>query len=341
MKLSDSAAVGVFAIGGILAFIVAIFLFTSGPFFGGRSHTFVLYFNESVTGLEVGAPVKLRGVRIGQVKRVMAYFSPERERVLVSVTISIEDVYFRAGRRERLRLAVGDREKIFGDPDGEETAVVRSAFCRSPLIVGMVGSLQMESLVTGKLFVGLEYAPTPAGKYLRPDVDGVPEIPTRPSNLESFSDHLSSIADGLSRVNYAAIGSSLERIMSSIASMDLGSLSHALTEFASNVTQMFNEDNTKSAFASVVVLCENLAELSSAINRQLKPTLPSIRSAVEQVSDGIGNLFAMFDPNSRFSFSTERFFRAMEGAARAMGLFFEFLEQHPNAIFAGRAASEP
>ncbi|MDR2668064.1 MAG: MlaD family protein [Puniceicoccales bacterium] len=340
MKLNDSTSVGIFVAGGILAFIAAIFLFTSGPIFSGRSHTFVLYFNESVNGLEVGAPVKLRGVRIGQVKRIMAHFNPERERMLVSVTIGIEDVYFRSGRRERLRLAVADRKKFFGDPD-DETPHAESAFYRSPLIVGMVGSLQMESLVTGKLFVGLEYAPTPAGKYLRPDGDGISEIPTRPSNLESFSDHLSAITEGLSRVNYTAIGSSIERIMSSVAAMDLGTFSQVITNLASTVSEALADDDARKAFSSLAALCVNLAGLSSAVNAELIPALPQIRLAVEKASGEIANLFAMFGPNSKVSFYVSGFLRAMEGAARAMGLFFEYLEQHPNAILAGRASGEP
>jgi hypothetical protein len=204
----------------------------------------------------------------------------------------------------------------------------------------MVGSLQMESLVTGKLFVGLEYAPTPAVKYLRPDIDGVPEIPTHPSNLESFSDHLSSIADGLSRINYSSIGSSLERIMSSVASMDLGNLSTAVTDFAASVADAVNGNDMKSTFTSVATLCKNLADLSTAVTDQLLPTFPQLKIAVEQASDGISNLFAMFNPNSRLSFSLERFLRGMESAARAMGLFFEFLEQYPNAILVGKTSGE-
>ncbi|MDR1435697.1 MAG: MlaD family protein [Puniceicoccales bacterium] len=336
MKLRDSTAVGIFTIGGILAFIAATFLFTKDPIFGGRSHSFVLYFNESVNGLEVGAPVKLRGVRIGQVKRIMAQFNQDRERVLVPVTISIEDAYFRAGRRERLRLTVGDRNKLFGD-SSDESAHGKSAFCRSPLIVGMVGSLQMESFVTGKLFVGLEYAPTPAGKYLRPDCDGIPEIPTRPSNLESFSDHLSSIADGLSRINYAAIGMSVERITGSISSVDMGSLSAATAKLAAAVASAADSGDAKAVISSMVTFCKNLAALSTAVLEQLRPALPELAQAIASVSSGACNFSAMLDPNSNFSFAAARLLRSMDWAARTIALFFEFLEQQPNAILTGKA----
>ncbi|MDR0679199.1 MAG: MlaD family protein [Puniceicoccales bacterium] len=335
MKLKDSASVGIFVTGAVLAFIAAVIFFTGRPIFGGHTHTFVLYFNESVNGLEVGAPVKLHGVRIGQVKKVVAHFDPGRKSVQVPVTIILEDAYWRAGRRERLRLAEDQQEKC-SIAQAKKSVSVRSKFSRSPLIIGMVGSLQIESFVTGKLFVELEYVPTLASNYLRPDADGVPKIPTRPSNLESLSDQLIGIADGISHINFSTIGDSIEHIVRSLAAIDWTDLSRSVTDLFRTVANAANSDDTRRIAHSFAVLFQNLAELSTAVSQELQPALPDLRRSLANVSRSAEGLSEFLCPNSSFAVSAERLLRSADAASQAVRLFFEFLEENPRALLFGR-----
>ncbi|MDR2663921.1 MAG: MlaD family protein [Puniceicoccales bacterium] len=334
MKLKDPASVGIFVVGAVLAFIAAILLFTAGPIFGSNPHTFVLYFDESVNGLEVGAPVKLRGVRIGQVKKILAHFDETRKSVQVPVTIVLEDAYWRSGRRERLRLAE-DYQKKFQISDGESGSE-HSNFSRSPLIVGMVGSLQMESFVTGKLFIELEYAPTSAGSYLRPDADGVPKIPTRPSNRESLSDQLTVIAEGISRIDFSAIGDSAERVLRALAAVDWIGLSQTLTGLARNVSDVIAGKDVHRIIHSSASICQNLADLSAVADDGLKSILPAVRRAFASISASSSGLSELLQPNSPFTVSAERLLRSADAAAQALRLFFELLEENPQALLFGR-----
>ncbi|MDR0340191.1 MAG: MlaD family protein [Puniceicoccales bacterium] len=335
MKLKDPTYVGIFVIGAVLAFIASVLFFTEGPIFGSHEHAFVLYFNESVNGLEVGAPVKLQGVRIGQVKKVVARFDSARRSVQVPVTIILDDACWRAGRRERLRLA-DDRQEKFSSAQEKEGAPARSEFSRSPLIIGMVGSLRMESFVTGKLFVELEYAPTSAGDYLRPDADGMPKIPTRPSDLESLSDQLSTVAENVSRINFSAIGNAAERILQSLAAVDWASLSRSLVSLFYSVANVTNSEDTRRIIHSFAELCQNLAELSTTISGELQSALPVLRSSLADISHSVEGLSGFLRPNSPFAVSAERLLRNVNAAAQAIGLFFEFLEENPRSLIFGR-----
>jgi paraquat-inducible protein B len=85
----DPTKLGLFVVSGVVALVVAI------VFFGGRSMrkntlSFDTYFNESVQGLEVGSPVKYRGVTIGTV--ASSDIAPDLRHVKVSMDLYLDDV---------------------------------------------------------------------------------------------------------------------------------------------------------------------------------------------------------------------------------------------------------
>ena len=60
------AVVGMFVIGAMMLIIVALLAFGGVNFFS-KPQRFLVYFDESIHGLDMGSPVKLRGVRVGRV----------------------------------------------------------------------------------------------------------------------------------------------------------------------------------------------------------------------------------------------------------------------------------
>ena len=66
---ASARAIGAFVIGALLLTLAAIGLLGSGNMFR-QTFNFVSFFDGSVAGLEAGAAVRLRGVRIGQVNDV-------------------------------------------------------------------------------------------------------------------------------------------------------------------------------------------------------------------------------------------------------------------------------
>ena len=67
-KVSPTA-IGAFVVGGIALVVVGVLFFEGGTFFHEKV-PYVIFFESSVEGLHVGAPVVFRGVQVGQVAKV-------------------------------------------------------------------------------------------------------------------------------------------------------------------------------------------------------------------------------------------------------------------------------
>ena len=121
-----------------------------------ETHPFVLYFEGSVNGLDPGAPVKFKGVEVGSVKRIMVRFEQTAGDVSIPVFIELD--------AEKLARA-GVQAEFTSD-------AIQSA--DRP---GLRARLEAQSLVTGLLFVNLDYFPERRRSFVGA-AGGLPEIPT-------------------------------------------------------------------------------------------------------------------------------------------------------------------
>ena len=96
--------IGLFVLGAIALVVVAIVTLGSGKLFK-RTTTAVCYFEGSVGGLNEGAPVVFRGVKIGTVKEIAFRFDPQK----VSVTIP---VFIELGQRRERCHEGGDSRNL-------------------------------------------------------------------------------------------------------------------------------------------------------------------------------------------------------------------------------------
>src|SRR3974390_3950016 len=96
-KQASKMMIGIFLIIALFLLIASLVLFGSGKFFT-KAQKFVLYFNESVKGLDVGSPVLFQGVAVGSVKSIEIIADPIKHQADIPVIIEIEldRVKFRA-----------------------------------------------------------------------------------------------------------------------------------------------------------------------------------------------------------------------------------------------------
>jgi len=164
--------------------------------------TYVLVFNQSVRGLAPGASVEFRGIPIGQVEDVRAEFDAKKFEFTIPVTISVDP----------LRLGV----KVHGPGAG---AGVHTAAHRQILDAlvshGLRAQLRTGSLLTGSLFVALDFFPD--APPFKVDWTQYPvRLATVPGKLEGIDESVASIIKKLDKVPYQEIGEDLRKTMAGV-----------------------------------------------------------------------------------------------------------------------------
>jgi paraquat-inducible protein B len=151
----------------------------------------VLYFDQSVRGLTVGAPVEFRGIRVGQVRDVRLELDAEQQRFRIPVLIEIEPE-----RIGHMSLAPEERRKAL------DRLVAQ----------GMRAQLQSGNLLTGQLMVGLdlhEGAPPAEIVWQEP----YPEFPTVETPLEQITTSLTHLVKRLEKIPFDRIGADLSALL--------------------------------------------------------------------------------------------------------------------------------
>ena len=166
-KKLEPAMIGVFVVLSLILFMAGIVLFGGTKFFEKESLV-IAYFDDSLKGLSVGAPVTYRGVSIGQVKEIQLQIienGNSAHKVIIPIIIALN----------------GGKNLIVQGPGAKNNQDVDD-FLDSMCKQGLRAKLKTISMVTGKRYIDLAmyretepvYRDT-SGKYL--------EIPTLPSDM--------------------------------------------------------------------------------------------------------------------------------------------------------------
>jgi paraquat-inducible protein B len=182
----NKTMIGLFVVGALIVLAAGVVVLGSGVFFK-RTNKFVLYFNGSVKGLSVGAPVVFRGVSIGVVKEISLIYDAKAGTIMLPVVVEIE--------QGRIKGALS-----FGESGGDKKMIA----------LGLRGKLEVQSFLTGQLMISFDFYPNrPAA--LRGISKGYPELPTLPISSDIFalmddvpikeiSKNLEATAKGLNRL---------------------------------------------------------------------------------------------------------------------------------------------
>lgn len=342
--------IGSFLLGSLAVAVIFIVFFGQSGFWK-KKETFVLYFQNSVSGLNEGAPVQFRGVRVGKVKDIRLVANPETMSVRVPVFIEINS------------------ERV----DWLETGSSPQQLISSLVERGLRAQIELQSFITGQCMIELDFKPD-APKRTVKQKGRYPEIPTAPSRLQELSQtverlpvdelvsKLTSAIEGIERtVNSPHIVNSIETLNTT-----LKDLRGFINELQARIPGLFDSvDTTLSATERFVKQTDGRL---SGLSQQANATLRQLRSSFEQleqtvnlrsgpaagVLEGIGSalektrqtldqakrsmaaLEGMAGESSNLRYQLSKALEEISAAARSVRSLANTLERRPESIFRGK-----
>ena len=257
---------------------------------------FVLYFNESLRGLKIGAPVTLFGLTVGQVAEVGLAFDPRasvfRPRVVVTFV----------PERIASRLSEGDRAKqksYLGMNNEGRQRLMRSLVEEH----GLRARLETGSLLTGDLYVAFEYVPNAPKVKIDWSQDPL-ELPVASGGLASLEAKLDSILSKIDAMPLAAIGAEV-----------------------------------KNAIASLNQTLKQTDALIARVDAQWVPEGTKTMETLHQaIADADRSLLGNDAPAAQDLHDT---LQELTRAARAVRVFVDYLDRHPEALIRGKKEETP
>jgi paraquat-inducible protein B len=306
MSPAKPALVGAFVLGGLALFVVALILFAGKHLFR-REVDAVSYFEGSVAGLDVGAPVTFRGVRIGSVTGI-------------GISISLKDLSSRIPVYMEINPSGVKLEGHTGDDD----KTVR----RRLLAAGLEAQLGMQSLVTGELRVDLDLQPGAHSTYLGGDVNG-DEIPSTRSKLQTLESEISELPLKQIADNANLTLTSIRRVTDQLGPR-VGPLLDSLKRTSESAHVTMDAAQTTAAHIDSLAIVGQ--QQVTANGDALKGLIASSDRTVRDADALVLSLNEMTAPNSRMRDDLQSTLRDLAASASALRTFTHEIERDPSHL---------
>lgn len=310
-KAANKTMIGAFVLGAIALAIMAVVVFGPGRFWRSSYH-YVVYFDSTVKGLNVGAPVLFRGVQIGSVKDISLEFQPAELVLHIPVIIEIYP-----DRAKNLRPS----SRYSGGP-------------LQPMIEkGLRAQLIVQSIITGQLAVAIDFFPDKPAVFIGQG-GPYPEIPSVPSSAEELQKTLQEIPikEILMRMD-----SALEGINKLVNSNAAESSLKSLEKMLAKATEVLNSLNEK-----IDPLVDNLQSTSGEIRSAAaalngdQGLINSSKRTLDKADQMIASIRKIADDNSELGHDLGSAVEEMRRSMRSLRRLSDYLEQHPEAILRGK-----
>lgn len=304
--------IGAFLLGGIALLAGGLLLLGRDNWFSQPSD-YVVYFTGALDGLDVGADVTYRGVKVGTVHEIRLSYDRELRDVVIPVVLRINPDVGREGQRfERVVERLVER--------------------------GLRAQLQTQSLLTGKAIVALDLFPNQPGYVRQPNELELPSIPSVPSRVDQAADLLRELVGSLRdlplREMVLSANSTLQALERLSASPELQAGLASLGRTLHNL-----ENLTQQLQRQIPPILDNArqgsGELRAAIG-DLRLAAQEAGAALQQMQALTGDARRSFGPESEAQFQLLQALEELGRASKALQRTAESLEQQPESLIFGK-----
>jgi len=338
-RRGNPTAIGLFVIGAIVLGVVGVGALGSNQLFESRT-TFISYFDESVNGLDVGAPVKFKGVPIGEVTDVKLRVDLKNETFQVPVKYAI------------------DLQPVT-DTTGAPLNLDNPGRLREQIRNGLRAQLQLESIVTGKLYVELTYVSNPDSVMLTEGRSPHLQIPTELSPLAKIGEGASGLMADLRQFDVTRINENLVTFLvnanEKLDQLDAEEINRQTLATIESVQNVVESEEVKRALQDVPKLTaelrttiEDAHQIVNRVNESVDPTAEDLKSTSEelratlkQMRSTMKKINQTLSTDSGVGYRMNEALTNLSKATEALRVLIRSLEQHPSMFIRGKEDTVP
>jgi paraquat-inducible protein B len=328
-KKTNPTVIGAFVVGAVLLLAVGVAVFGGAELLAQRQ-SYVAYFTEDTKGLRVGSNVVMNGVQIGQVSKMALIIDQDDWESKTQVTIEIFPENYIATKDGRI-LGTGPASTVSHDE------LIN--------VGGLRATLEAESFVTGQLLVDVAFRPDTAPVFRGGDDPPFPEIPTIPSKIQEILGKvkmwIAEVSEHFDAEEFATrVNSTLKGIDELVNSTDI-------RETLVGVNTLTNRQETQELTAT---LQNALREVESAasdagslmrnadskLDTDIRPAIANLDAALNEAKEALAAAKVQLSGDSVQAYQLGQALREVEGAARSMREFLDYLEHNPEALLKGK-----
>ncbi|HLD47870.1 MAG TPA: MlaD family protein [Desulfobaccales bacterium] len=314
-KQANRMMIGGFVVLAVIIMAASLVVFGSGKFFQ-KTVKCVMYFDESVKGLSVGAPVLFQGVQIGSVVSMVLQVDPINMKTQIPVIIEYAPEKFQLGE---------EGQKTPRDPRKSIPRLIEK---------GLRAQLGMQSYITGQLIIELDFYPDKPATLKSIEKTYI-EIPTIPSTSAK-------LAEALEKLDLEALGKHLELTLAGV------------DQFINNPDLAVSIRALKDTLQDARKLVTRVDRQVDPLANDVKKTVKKFGKLASNVDGRVGGLVAGFD-KSMSGFDTtmsaakgvlsqdsplmvelENALKEISAMSRSIRQLTDYLDQHPEALIRGK-----
>lgn len=346
-RKASQAVIGAFVLGAVLLAVGGVVVLSGDRLFRD-TQTVVAYFDGSLEGLDIGAPVTFNGVKIGSVTDLKVVIDPRDESIHTPVFFKID--------ARHLHDAGGGRITFKRESRRLEVLIEH----------GLRARLELQSLVTGQLVVALNFYPTtPVRLTGRPK--RYPEMPTIPSSFDTLTRRVENLPiEALVTETIGTMQSVKALVTAPEVKSALGKLDRALGDFEGLVRTVNGQiDPLMTDLRETTVATRTtMAEAQAAIARltpaagaaleeyralgqdarkavanadaQIVPLVASIEKAAAAADATLADARSVLGEDSPLRDELSESLQEITKAARSLRILADYLDRHPEAVVVGK-----
>lgn len=331
-KKANPATIGVFICVAIALGVGAILLFSSARWFS-KTQKVILFFDGSVLGLNPGAPVKFRGVTVGSVREILIRHNQHERDRAIPVIVELDQTVL--NEKSDYIINIADKQ------------VVKTMIDR-----GLRATIEAQSLVTGLLYVELDFRSSPAPGQFHQVLPEYLEIPTQQTKIQLLIENIADIDFKQLMSQMSALAGNLQ---TNLGALDLKNVNDGLTNLLGKLNQLVSSDDLTNAVKALHTTFDKLSARIDPLADQANGLLVDARKAIgdarhaiadardslTRLNDTLQNAQNVLAPQASLRRELTATMQNVSEAARSVTALADFLNRNPNALISGRKFSEP